>query len=88
MQRGEDLDRLIANLSRISHIPVILGKGVEVRVGLSIGVATYPDDTSDIDWLFSVADADMYRDKKSQETMPEDDPTFADEFSSAEPSSR
>lgn len=88
VQKGEGLDRLIANLSRIGDMPVILENGVEVRVGLSIGVATYPDDTSDIDSLFSLADADMYRDKQVQGAMPEDDRIFADCSNSAKPSSR
>lgn len=71
VQKGEGLERLIANLSRIGDMPVILENGVEVRVGLSIGVAMYPDDTSDIERLFSLADRDMYRDKQARGAMPE-----------------
>ncbi|WP_372971525.1 7TM diverse intracellular signaling domain-containing protein [Marinobacter sp.] len=71
VQKGQGLSRLIANLSRIGDMPVILENGTEVRVGLSIGVAVYPEDTSDIDRLFSLADADMYRNKQHQEAEPE-----------------
>ncbi|MGM0430549.1 MAG: 7TM diverse intracellular signaling domain-containing protein [Pseudomonadota bacterium] len=84
-QKGESLERLIANLSRIGDMPVILDNGAEVRVGLSIGVAIYPDDTNDIDRLFSLADADMYRDKQAQgKAAPEGNSILADCSSSPE----
>ncbi|KPP96908.1 diguanylate cyclase [Marinobacter sp. HL-58] len=66
LKKGGDLSRLKNNLSLIGDMPIVLEDGPEVRVGLSIGVAMYPDDTSNIDNLFSQADADMYRDKQER----------------------
>jgi len=88
VQKGKGMDRLIANLSRIGDMPVILENGGEVRVGLSIGVAIYPDDTNEVDRLFSLADADMYRDKQVQGATPEGDPIFAECSGSAQRSTR
>lgn len=64
---AEDLDRLKTKLSRLSDVPITLPCGTEVRVGLSIGVARYPDDTRDLERLFSLADAQMYRNKHKLE---------------------
>ena len=40
-----------------------LKSGTEVLVGLSVGIAIYPDDAEELEDLFSLADADMYRHK-------------------------
>jgi diguanylate cyclase (GGDEF)-like protein len=61
----EGLDRLKDKLSRLGDGAVTLACGTEIRVGLSIGVAMYPDDSQDLDQLFSIADAAMYRNKNT-----------------------
>lgn len=63
IQKDKDLDRLRTDLSRIGSTPIPLKSGTEVLVGLSIGIAVYPDDTEGLKDLFSLADADMYRHK-------------------------
>ncbi|WP_077529783.1 diguanylate cyclase [Vreelandella utahensis] len=68
IQKDKDLDRLRADLARIGDAPIPLKSGQEVLVGLSIGVAIYPDDTEELDDLFSQADADMYRHKGNRIT--------------------
>ncbi len=64
---AHDLDRLKAKLSQVADVPIALPCGTEVRVGLSIGVARYPDDSRDLERLFSLADAQMYRNKNKRE---------------------
>lgn len=66
IQKDKDLERLKVDLSRIGNAPILLRTGAEVQVGLSIGVAIYPDDAEGLDELFSLADEDMYRDKVSR----------------------
>ncbi|MGM0434922.1 MAG: diguanylate cyclase, partial [Pseudomonadota bacterium] len=68
IQKDKDLDRLRADLARIGDAPIPLKSGTEVLVGLSIGVAIYPDDTEGLGDLFSLADADMYRHKGNRIT--------------------
>jgi diguanylate cyclase (GGDEF)-like protein/PAS domain S-box-containing protein len=41
------------------------GKHERVRIGASIGIATFPADGADLDALFKVADAAMYKAKRS-----------------------
>lgn len=43
---------------------VCLPPGSEVSLGVSIGMATYPDDAQDVDTLVQRADEDMYRRKR------------------------
>ncbi len=66
-----DLDRLKAELSGLGDAPIALPCGNEIRMGLSIGVALYPDDTLEIEQLFSLADAAMYRNKNTQQAVVE-----------------
>jgi len=40
--------------------------GYSVQVGVSVGVAVYPDDGESIDTLMSVSDFNMYADKNTQ----------------------
>ncbi|WP_372994767.1 7TM diverse intracellular signaling domain-containing protein [Marinobacter sp.] len=61
----DDLDRIETHLARIGDSPIPLSCGTDVRVGLSIGIALYPDDTRDLERLFSLADAAMYRNKQN-----------------------
>ncbi|MHA7923938.1 MAG: 7TM diverse intracellular signaling domain-containing protein [Marinobacter sp.] len=67
---SKDLDRLKLRLSEIADIPVALSCGTTLRVGLSFGLAIYPDETRDLDRLFSIADAQMYRNKRAAEVEP------------------
>ena len=68
----EDRDRLGRFASRLDaalRAPLDIG-GFEVRVGASIGIATYPDDADDIDDLASNADLAMYRAKRAGSLEP------------------
>jgi diguanylate cyclase (GGDEF)-like protein len=42
---------------------IISIEGEEIRVGISIGISTFPLDGHDPDLLVAIADRDMYRDK-------------------------
>lgn len=66
VRNSNDLARMKAKLAAIGDLPITLHDGTEVYVGLSSGVAMYPDDTSDIEDLYSLADADMYRVKRTR----------------------
>ncbi|MBE0486667.1 GGDEF domain-containing protein [Marinobacter sp.] len=66
IRNRDDLACMKAKLSAIGDLPILLHDGTEVHVGLSSGVAMYPDDTSDTEDLYSLADADMYRDKRGR----------------------
>ena len=66
-KRG-DLDRLTVELSGLGDAPIVLSCGTKLRVGLSIGVAMYPDDALEMEQLFSLADAAMYRNKNTRQT--------------------
>jgi hemerythrin-like metal-binding protein len=43
---------------------VVLGQGLKARVGVSVGVAIYPDNALEMDTLLAMADAAMYRSKQ------------------------
>ena len=62
----EDLSRPLERLAAVGTQWVSLPNGTELKVGLSIGVAMYPDDSRDLDQLFSMADAAMYDQKSGQ----------------------
>ncbi len=46
--------------------PIRLSRGDWARIGVSIGVATFPDDSRDLHQLLNLADERMYRDKFSR----------------------
>ncbi len=61
----EDALRLAENLRRvIENISLEITPGELVRVGISIGCASYPEHGSTLEGLLQVADAGMYLDKR------------------------
>ena len=50
-----------AKVVRAMREPIDLGDGQEVRVGMSVGVALYPDDARNARGLMVHADQSMYR---------------------------
>lgn len=60
----EDAERLAARMIERVAEPIAVGKAL-AHVGLSIGIALYPDHAADIDTLFSAADAAMYASKRA-----------------------
>ncbi len=50
------------SLQRLLREPIQVG-GYSICVGASVGVAIFPDDADDVDWLCRVADLRMYEDK-------------------------
>jgi diguanylate cyclase (GGDEF)-like protein len=42
--------------------------GKEVRLGISVGISMYPQDGTDLNHLFTVADSQMYTDKFESKT--------------------
>lgn len=59
-----ELKPLIERLRALFVQPVAV-KGIEFRVGVSIGWAVYPEDGKNISALFDAADKLMYRDKRN-----------------------
>ncbi|MGR2738127.1 7TM diverse intracellular signaling domain-containing protein [Billgrantia sp. Q4P2] len=59
----EDREKIQRKLMACCRSPIEMEDGLEVTVSLSIGIALYPDDTQDLDTLFTLADDAMYRDK-------------------------
>jgi len=73
----EPLARLAARIERGMVAPIELPAAcASVSVGLSIGVAVYPDDGPDADALSVAADIAMYRSKQAGKSRV----TFCDEF--------
>lgn len=73
----EALSRLATRVVRGMATPIeIPGTGASVRVGLSIGVAVYPDDATDAEALSVAADIAMYRSKQGGKNRV----TFCDEL--------
>ena len=52
-------EKIVQNLS----VPIALQNGHESRVGVSVGIAIYPENGSEIDMLLSAADSAMYESK-------------------------
>lgn len=65
-----DLEGIQAKLINDIARPVLLTSGHSVTVGISIGGAIYPEDTSSVELLFSLADNAMYKSKVSPEKDP------------------
>lgn len=59
-----DIGALAYDLSRLITMPVDIGEGVSVSVGVSMGAATYPDDSDNYNELMTLADRAMYESKK------------------------
>lgn len=64
LKSTDEVDRIVAKLQKQFAKPFALDKCLH-DIGISTGVSLYPDDSSDIDELINIADAAMYRSKKS-----------------------
>jgi diguanylate cyclase (GGDEF)-like protein len=56
----DDADAVAARIDTAMAVPITLASGHEVRVGMSIGVAIFPQDGTDVDALIAQADRAMY----------------------------
>ncbi len=61
----EEQNDLIMRLKKTLLQPSLLPKDFPVRFGLSVGVATYPEDGETLDALLLIADKGMYEDKQT-----------------------
>ncbi|MDP2229129.1 MAG: diguanylate cyclase [Moraxellaceae bacterium] len=61
--RGEQLDMLLARLHEAVSVPLQVGERT-LRVGMSIGIAAFPDDGATLEALMRAADASMYENKR------------------------
>jgi diguanylate cyclase (GGDEF)-like protein len=61
---GERIRRII-----LQHI-YLREEGINVRLGASIGIATYPNEAYTKEELIHLADAAMYRDKEKNKGKP------------------
>ncbi|BDX04766.1 bifunctional diguanylate cyclase/phosphodiesterase [Planctobacterium marinum] len=60
-----DLNAIAQNIIEEVKTPYLLNDCHETSVGTSIGIAVYPDDSSDIEKLFTYADSAMYKAKQN-----------------------
>jgi diguanylate cyclase (GGDEF)-like protein len=58
-------ERVRARLQRLLALPYAI-PGQEVQTGVSIGMALFPGDGTDLDTLLRISDGAMYRDKRSR----------------------
>jgi two-component system, sensor histidine kinase LadS len=65
-----DLEKVRDKLNEEITQPIRLDSGHSVTVGISIGLALYPEDTANVELLFSLADNAMYKSKISLERDP------------------
>jgi len=66
VSQGETVTRIAARLAQAMTAPIALADGRAVTTGLSIGMATYPDDGLSPQELLRRADTAMYRDKRAR----------------------
>jgi diguanylate cyclase (GGDEF)-like protein/putative nucleotidyltransferase with HDIG domain len=60
----ETAEKIIERIRRAVHAVVLkVRSGKEVRLGISVGMSMYPEDGTDLNRLFTVADSQMYNDK-------------------------
>ena len=64
----QSLESALAGLHEAVETPFDLGPGVQVELGMSMGIAVYPHDATDGDGLLRHADAAMYASKSSKFT--------------------
>lgn len=60
---GDDFTEVARKILREVAVPCVL-EGTEVNVGISLGIAVFPDDGTDSETLMKHADAAMYRAKR------------------------
>lgn len=60
VQAREDAERVASAVRSSLTEPIVLENGVQVCVGVSIGVSIYPDDSQQVERLLSLADLQMY----------------------------
>jgi diguanylate cyclase (GGDEF)-like protein len=60
----EVAEKIVARIKKsVQALVVRVRSGKEVRLGISVGMSMYPDDGSELNQLFTVADSQMYNDK-------------------------
>ncbi|MDE2255326.1 MAG: EAL domain-containing protein [Betaproteobacteria bacterium] len=64
----QSLESALARLHEAVETPFELAPGVQVELGMSMGIATYPQDATDGDGLLRQADAAMYASKSNKFT--------------------
>lgn len=65
----EQLQVFVARLDAVLKVPLALG-GYQARVGASLGIATFPDDSDQAEILINNADLAMYRAKREGSMEP------------------
>jgi diguanylate cyclase (GGDEF)-like protein/PAS domain S-box-containing protein len=65
IRNGSDLGTVAGKIVQAINQPFMLG-GRELFVSTSVGIALFPDDSTDIDTLFGYADAAMYHAKEQK----------------------
>ena len=60
----EIAEKIVGRIKKaIGSLVIKVRSGKEVRLGISIGISLYPEDGTDLNQLFTLADSQMYNDK-------------------------
>lgn len=71
LEQDDDAHSVAARIAQAMNNPITLPGGQAVVVGISIGIATYPDDGADAETLIEAADSRMYADKHARKAGAE-----------------
>ena len=64
LEQREDADAVAQRIDAAMGVPIIVSDGQEVIIGMSVGVAVYPEDGGDVEALIARADSAMYAAKQ------------------------
>ncbi len=65
----ETAEKIVARIKKaVQSLVIQVRSGKEVRLGVSIGMSNYPDDGTELNQLFTLADSEMYSDKATTKT--------------------
>ncbi len=72
LEKIEDAQSVATRVDEVMQQPINVTDHCQVTVGISIGIAIYPDDGSDVDTLIQVADDRMYVNKHARKAENDD----------------
>jgi len=73
VRQPQDIQKLVERIHAAMQVPMGIGRAV-IHIGVSIGVALYPDQGRTADALLDASDRAMYRQKSERKQQPETTP--------------